>query len=127
MSPAAGRAARRRPPCAGPRRGPRARAGPLTLSRSELDGALADFATLTRGSRLTLGARASPSPTSPAARCSSGSASANGDHVVAINGSPLRSVDDAADLYARLGTFNQLRIEVIRRRRHLTLHCALVK
>lgn len=99
--------------------------GTVVLDKKDLNDALADFATLTKDSRLTLG------PTGVAfAHVAPGSLFArvglrDGDRIVTINGSPIRSVDDAADLYAQLGGMKQLALDVVRGSGHVTLRADL--
>ncbi|HTJ40634.1 MAG TPA: PDZ domain-containing protein [Kofleriaceae bacterium] len=99
--------------------------GAVVLSKKELNDALADFATLTKDSRLTLGptgvAFAHVAPNSLFARVGL----KDGDRIVTINGAPIRSLDDAADLYAQLGGMKQLTLDVVRGTGHVTLHADL--
>jgi hypothetical protein len=102
-----------------------AASGAVALDKKALNDALADFSTLTKDSRLTLG------PTGVAfAHVAPGSLFAriglrDGDRIVSINGTPIRSIDDAADLYAQLGTMKQLTLDVVRGAGHVTLRADL--
>lgn len=102
-----------------------ATAGPLVLDKKDLDAALGDFATLTKDSRLTLGptgvAFAHVAPASLFARIGL----RDGDRVVAINGTAIHSIDDAASLYAQLGGMKQLTLDVVRGAGHVSLHADL--
>ena len=97
----------------------------VALDKKALNDALSDFATLTKDSRLTLG------PTGVSfAHVAPGSLFAkiglkDGDRIVSINGTPIRSIDDAADLYAQLGTMKQLTLDVVRGAGHVTLRADL--
>ena len=97
----------------------------MVISRKELNAALGDFGTLTKDTRLTLGptgvAFAHVAPASLFARVGL----RDGDRVVAINGQPMRSLDDAANLYAQLGTLKQLSFDVVRGSGHVTLRADL--
>ena len=48
-----------------------------------------------------------------------------GDRIVAINGAPIRSLDDAANLYAQLSGLKQLTFDVVRGGGHVTLRADL--
>ena len=48
-----------------------------------------------------------------------------GDVVTAVDGRPLRSIDDAAELYARAGTARNIAIQVVRADKPITLHIAI--
>ena len=49
----------------------------------------------------------------------------DGDRVVSINGTAIRSIDDAASLYAQLGGMKQLTLDVVRGSGHVSLHADL--
>ncbi|MFN0253061.1 MAG: PDZ domain-containing protein [Kofleriaceae bacterium] len=93
---------------------------PTVLSRSELNVALADFgklATLLRGSFTAQGARLDV--------VAEGSVFAkaglrSGDVVTAVDNVPLRSIDDAADLYVRASATRAANIQVLRAGKPLT-------
>lgn len=94
---------------------------PTVLSRSELNVALADFGKLTnllRGSFTAQGARLDV--------VGEGSVFAkaglrSGDIVTAVDNTPLRSIDDAADLYVRASATRAANISVLRAGKPLTL------
>ena len=94
---------------------------PTVLSRSELNVALADFGKLTsflRGSFTAEGARLDV--------VAAGSVFAKaglraGDIVTAVDNAPLRSLDDAADLYVRASATKAANIQVLRGGKPLAL------
>ena len=94
---------------------------PTVLSRSELNVALADFGKLTnvlRGGFTAQGARLDV--------VADGSVFAkaglrSGDVVTAVDNQPLRSIDDAADLYVRASATRAANISVLRAGKPLTL------
>lgn len=94
---------------------------PTVLSRSELNVALADFAKLTKlvtGTFTDKGARLDV--------VADGSFFAKaglraGDIVTAVDNQPLRSIDDAADLYVRASATRAANISVLRAGKPLTL------
>lgn len=94
---------------------------PTVLSRSELNVALADFGKLTnvlRGGFTAQGARLDV--------VAEGSVFANaglrsGDVITAVDNVPLRSIDDAADLYVRASATRAANIAVLRAGKPMTL------
>lgn len=94
---------------------------PTVLSRTELNRALADFGTLTglvRGGFTAQGARLD--------MVAEGSIFAKaglraGDIVTAVDNQPLRTIDDAADLYVRASSTRAANISVVRAGKPLTL------
>ena len=94
---------------------------PTVLSRSELNVALADFnklAAVLRGSFTPAGARldvvAEGSVFSKAGLRS-------GDIVTAVDGTPLKTIDDAAELYVRASATRAANIQLLRAGKPLTL------
>lgn len=97
----------------------------MTLKRGELASALGDFDSLHKaigfvrtgtGVRLTTIAPGS---------YFHGMGLRSGDVVTAINNAPLRTLDDAAAAYARLGSAKKLDLAVVRAGERGTLHFAL--
>jgi S1-C subfamily serine protease len=99
--------------------------GTIVVSRSEVDGALADFA------RLAAAVRGSFSASGLAVDAvAEGSIFARaglraGDVVTAVDGAPLRSLDAAANLYARASTAKVFTAQIVRGGSPMTLHVAI--
>ncbi len=97
----------------------------LTVDRTELTAVLADFGQLTaqlRGGFTPTGARLDTvAPGSVFARAGLRA----GDTVTAIDRRPLRSIDDAADLYVHAQTARAARIELLRGGAPVTLRVVL--
>jgi hypothetical protein len=97
----------------------------VQLSRAEVDGALADFAKLATAIRCKFSAAGLVIN-----EVSEGSIFARaglraGDVVVAINGAPLRSLDDAANLYARASAARAITAQVMRAGKQVTLRVTI--
>lgn len=94
---------------------------PTTIARTDLTAALANFGALAssiRGSFTSAGARLDAiSPDSLLAKAGL----LAGDLITSINGQPLRSLDDAANLYARAGSMKAATIQVQRAGKPVTL------
>ena len=102
-----------------------ATADAVTLSRADVDGALGDFA------KLTAAIHASFSDTgvrvddvAPASIFDRAGLRA-GDTITAIDGTRLRSLDDAANLYARASTARALTVQLVRDGKPTTLRVAI--
>ncbi|MBV8761957.1 MAG: PDZ domain-containing protein [Deltaproteobacteria bacterium] len=100
-------------------------AGTTVLARADVKAALASFGTLAgsiRGSFTPVGVRVD----SVAAGSLFAKAGLQaGDVVSAVDGAPLRSLDDAADLYARAGTAKVVSASVMRSGKPMTLRVAI--
>jgi serine protease Do len=97
----------------------------VVVARAELDGALADFAALStavRGSFSTSGLAVDQIAGGTIFERAGLRA---GDVVTAVDGSRLRSLDDAANLYARASTARTITAQIIRNGRPMTLHVAI--
>jgi serine protease Do len=98
---------------------------PTVVSRSEMNAAIGDFTRLTgvlRGSFTPDGARLD--------LVADGSVFAKaglrrGDIVTAVDNRPLRSIDDAADLYVRAPQTRAANVQIIRAGKPLTLRILL--
>ncbi|MCE9575129.1 MAG: hypothetical protein K8W52_18400 [Deltaproteobacteria bacterium] len=99
----------------------------VVLSRRELDAALGDFARLTHDSQLALGTGGVSFTRVAAGSLFARVGLRDGDRINAINGVMIRSIDDAAGLYARLGTLDHLSLDVVRGTTKLVLRCDLTK
>lgn len=99
--------------------------GTITLARAEVAAALKDFgalATSIDGSFVATGLAVE--------RVKPGSVFAKaglrvGDTVTAVDGRPLRTIDDAADLYARAGSMKHVTVQVVRAGKPQALHVAI--
>ncbi|MBA3456444.1 MAG: PDZ domain-containing protein [Deltaproteobacteria bacterium] len=105
---------------------PAASAQPATmLSRTELESALSDFGVLTasvRGAFTPAGARLDAvAPGSVFAKAGLRS----GDVITAVDGAPLTSIDDAADLYIRAGSVKTANVQLLRAGKPMTLRLAI--
>jgi S1-C subfamily serine protease len=95
------------------------------LSRTDVDGALRDFAALSAA----LHGRFSASGLAVDA-VSDGSIFQRaglraGDVIASVDGATLRSLDDAANLYARAPTASAFSVQVVRDGKPLTLHVVI--
>ena len=98
---------------------------PTKLSKKEVNVALADFAALAAsidGSFTATGLKLE--------KVAGGSVFAKaglvpGDVVTAIDGKPLRTIDDAADLYARAGSMRSATVQLVRAGKPQTLRIAI--
>ena len=103
----------------------KAREPATMLSRSEVNTALGDFGVLTasvRGQFTPEGARLDT--------VAQGSVFAkaglrNGDVITAVDGKPLTSIDDAADLYIRAGSARTAKVDLLRAGKPMTLRLAI--
>jgi membrane-associated protease RseP (regulator of RpoE activity) len=100
-------------------------AGAIVLSRAEVDRALADF------SRLTAAIHGSFSDAGVAidsvgeGTIFARAGLAAGDTITSIDGARLRSLDDAANLYARASTASSLTAQLVRGGKPVTLHVVI--
>ena len=98
---------------------------PVVLGRHEADVALADFGALAgavHGSFTPAGAKLeSLAPGSLFAKAGLRA----GDTVTAVDGKPLRTLDDAADLYARAATVRTVTVAVLRAGKPLTVRLSI--
>jgi S1-C subfamily serine protease len=106
---------------------PAAPAAPPTLRRSELDAALADFARLSRDVTVDLSILGATlthvAPDSLLHRLGL----RTGDRVLSVDGRPLRTLDDAAALYARLPRLAAISVELQRGTDRVTLRVPVTK
>ncbi len=97
---------------------------PTVIARADVNAALANFGALAgsiRGSFTPAGARLDAvSPDSILGKAGL----RNGDVITAINNRPLRSLDDAANLYARAGSMKAATIQLQRAGKPITLRLA---
>lgn len=95
--------------------------GPTIIARAEVNAALANFGALAgsvHGGFTTTGARLDTiAPDSILAKAGLQS----GDTITAINGQPLRTIDDAASLYSRARGMKAATVEILRNGKPMTL------
>ena len=101
-------------------------ADPATIiSRKELTAALGDFAGLTasvRGAFTPAGARIDVvAPGTVFAKAGL----RNGDVITSVDGQPVKSIDDAADLYIRAGSAKTANVQLLRATKPMTLRLAI--
>ena len=101
------------------------RAAELGLQRGELSAALADFDRLHKDLGFLRTGRGVQLTTVPAASYAHRLGLRAGDVITAIDGAPIRSLDDAAGVYVRLLSAKKLAVEVDRGSTHGTLKFAL--
>ncbi|MGE3766108.1 MAG: PDZ domain-containing protein [Kofleriaceae bacterium] len=94
---------------------------PTVLSRSELNVALADFDKLTNLVRGTFTAQGARLDVVADGSVFAKAGLRSGDVVTAVDNQPLRSIDDAADLYVRASATRAANIQVLRAGKPLTL------
>lgn len=102
-------------------------AGPLAikLARKDVDAALADFGALASSisAAFTPGGLRLDAVTEGTIFTKAGLRT--GDVIVSVDGKPLRSLDDAADLYARASTTKVATLAVLRAGKPLVLRVAI--
>lgn len=94
---------------------------PTVLSRSELNVALADFGKLTNLLRGTFTAQGARLDVVADGSIFAKAGLRSGDVITAVDNQPLRSIDDAADLYVRASATKAANISVLRAGKPLTL------
>lgn len=102
-----------------------AAAGTVTLPRREVDAALANFGTLAGSIRASFGKHGLELKTVAAGSIFARAGLRSGDVVTAVNGKPLRTLDDAADLYASAGTLRAATVQLRRGGKPQTLRIAI--
>ena len=107
----------------GPSAGPPS--GPIVLARGEVDGALADFARLATALRGSFSASGLTIDAMSEGTIFQRAGLRAGDVVTAVDGAPLRSLDDAANLYARASTARALTAQVVRGGKPMTIYVTI--
>jgi len=97
----------------------------VVLSRSEVDGALADFARLAAAVRGSFSASGLTVDAVAEGSLFARAGLRAGDVVSAVDGAPLRSLDAAANLYARASSTKALTAQIVRGGSPMTLHVAI--
>jgi S1-C subfamily serine protease len=97
----------------------------IAIPRSDLDSALADFARLTAGVRGSFSATGVVIDSVGDGTIFQRAGLRAGDVVTSVDGVRLRTLDDAANLYARASTARAFTAQIIRDGRAMTLHVAI--
>ncbi|HEY5946862.1 MAG TPA: PDZ domain-containing protein [Kofleriaceae bacterium] len=100
-------------------------AGTIVIARSELDAALADFSKLAGTFRATFTPDGLRFDSVSEGTLLAKAGLRKGDIVTYVDGQALRSLDDAASLYARAGTLRATTVQVTRDGKLVTLHLAI--
>jgi S1-C subfamily serine protease len=95
------------------------------ISRSDLDSALADFARLTAGVRGSFSANGVVIDSVGDGTIFQRAGLRAGDVVTSVDGVRLRTLDDAANLYARASTARVMTAQVVRAGKPITLHVVI--
>jgi PDZ domain len=99
--------------------------GPAQLSKQEVSAALTDFAKLAASIDGSFGATGLVLEKIQAGSVFAKAGLVAGDVVTAIDGKPLKSIDDAADLYARAGGMKSATVQIVRGGKPHTLRIAI--
>ncbi len=97
----------------------------LALTRPELAAALGDFTKLTAGIRASFGPTGVRVDSVVAGSLFARAGLRAGDVITAVDGQPLRTLDDAADLYARAASARNLTISMQRSGKPASLHVTI--
>jgi len=97
----------------------------IVLSRNEVDGALADFARLTAGVRGRFSASGVVIDAVGEGTIFQRAGLRAGDVITTVDGARLRSLDDAANVYARAPTAKAFAAQLVRDGRPVTLHVVI--
>jgi S1-C subfamily serine protease len=112
-------------PAAAPGAASAAGGGAVVVSRAELDRALADFAALAAGVRASFSASGLVVDAVGEGTIFERAGLRAGDVVTAVDGVRLRSLDDAANLYARAATARAITAKIVRAGAPATLHVVI--
>jgi len=108
-----------------PAAAPTSPAGGIVLARTDLDAALADFGRLAASFRATFTPEGLRFDAIDDGTLLAKAGLHKGDVVTAVDGRPLRSLDDAANLYARSSTVKSATVQVLRGGKPVTLRVAI--
>jgi S1-C subfamily serine protease len=97
----------------------------IAISRSDLDSALADFARLTAGVRGSFSANGVAIDSVGDGTIFQRAGLRAGDVVTSVDGVRLRTLDDAANLYARASTARAMTAQIVRAGKPITLHVVI--
>ena len=95
------------------------------VSRADLEGALADFAALVAGVRASFSASGVAVQEVRAGTIFQRAGLRTGDVISSVDGVRLRSIDDAANLYARASTARAFTAQIVRAGKPLTLRVVI--
>jgi hypothetical protein len=98
---------------------------PTRLSKKEVNLALNDFASLSSSIDGSFTAKGLTLDKVAASSVFAKAGLVAGDIVTAVNGKPLRTIDDAADLYARAGSMKSANVQILRAGKPQTLRIAI--
>jgi S1-C subfamily serine protease len=99
--------------------------GAIVLGRGEVDGALADFAKLTTAIHGSFSASGIVLDHVNDGTIFQRAGLRSGDVITAVDGVRLRSLDDAANLYARASTARALTAQIVRAGAPMTIHVTI--
>jgi serine protease Do len=99
--------------------------GPTRLSKKEVNLALNDFAQLAASVDGSFTAKGLTIEKLGASSVFTKAGLQVGDTVTAIDGKPLKTIDDAADLYARAGSMTRASVQILRAGKPQTLRIAI--
>jgi membrane-associated protease RseP (regulator of RpoE activity) len=99
--------------------------GAIVLSHGDVEGALADFATLVSAVRGSFSSAGLAVDQVADGTIFQRAGLRSGDLVTAVDGARLRSLDDAANLYARASTASAITAQIVRNGKPMTLHVAI--
>ncbi|HSR97499.1 MAG TPA: PDZ domain-containing protein [Kofleriaceae bacterium] len=97
----------------------------MLLSRGDVDAALADFAKLTAAIHGSFSANGVVVDAVGEGTLFQRAGLRAGDVIAAVDGARLRSLDDAANLYARAAKASTLTAQIVRGGKPMTLHVAI--
>jgi len=100
-------------------------AGDATLSRAEVKAALADFSRLVSAIQGELSSNGLKITALADRSIFARAGLRKGDTVTAVDGKPLQSIDDAADIYSRAGTARAMSVSIIRHNKPATLRIVI--
>jgi membrane-associated protease RseP (regulator of RpoE activity) len=96
-----------------------------TLLRTEVNAALADFGALASSFDATFTPAGLRLDAVTAGSLFAKAGLRKGDVIATVDGQPLRSIDDAADLYARAGTLQHATVQLLRAGKPLALRVVI--
>jgi S1-C subfamily serine protease len=97
----------------------------VAVSRVEVDRALADFGALSSAIHAGFSASGVVCDQVADGTIFQRAGLRTGDVVTAVDGAPLRSLDDAANLYARAATASAITVQIVRNGKPMMLHIAI--
>lgn len=101
------------------------RGAPIVITRGELDRALADFAALSAGIRASFSASGVTVTSVSDGTIFQRAGLRAGDVITSVDGQRVRSLDDAANLYARASAIKSLAVQIVRAGQPTTLRVVI--